>query len=65
MVDTLYGTAAIPLNQKTVPQFADKKVRQAMAYAIDRQAMVDAVLLGQGEVAKSPFYGPGDALLDR
>jgi peptide/nickel transport system substrate-binding protein len=58
MVDTLYGTAAIPLNQRTVPQFADKKVRQAMAYAIDRQALVDAVLLGQGEVAKSPFYGP-------
>jgi peptide/nickel transport system substrate-binding protein len=58
MVDTLYGTAAIPLNQKTVPQFADKKVRQAMAYAIDRQAIVNAVLLGQGEVAKSPFYGP-------
>ena len=57
-VDTLYGTAAIPLNQKTVPQFADKKVRQAMAYAIDRQALVDAVLLGEGEVAKSPFYGP-------
>jgi peptide/nickel transport system substrate-binding protein len=57
-VDTLYGTAAIPLNQRTVPQFADKKVRQAMAYAIDRQALVDAVLLGQGEVAKSPFYGP-------
>ena len=57
-VDTLYGTAAIPLNQKTVPQFADQKVRQAMAYAIDRQALVDAVLLGQGEVAKSPFYGP-------
>ena len=57
-VDTLYGTAAIPLNQKTVPQFADKKIRQAMAHAINRQALVDAVLLGQGEVAKSPFYGP-------
>jgi peptide/nickel transport system substrate-binding protein len=57
-VDTLYGTAAIPLNQRTVPEFADKKIRQAMAHAIDRQALVDAVLLGQGEVAKSPFYGP-------
>ncbi len=57
-VDTLYGTAAITLNQKTVPQFADKKVRQAMAYAIDREALVKTVLLGKGEVAKSPFYGP-------
>jgi peptide/nickel transport system substrate-binding protein len=57
VVDTLYGTAAIPLNQRTVPQFQDKLVRQAMAHAIDRQAIVDAVLLGEGEVAKSPFYG--------
>jgi peptide/nickel transport system substrate-binding protein len=56
-VGKLYGTAAIPLNQRTVPQFTDKNVRQAMAHAIDRQALVDAVLLGQGEVAKSPFYG--------
>ncbi len=54
----LYGTAAIALNQKTVPEFADKKVRQAMNYAVDRQALVNAVLFGKGEVAKSPFYGP-------
>ncbi len=53
----LWGLAGIALNQRTVPAFKDKKVRQAMSYAIDRQALVDSVLFGQGEVAKSPFYG--------
>ena len=57
--DILYGTAALVLNQHTVPAFADLKVRQAMARAFDRQAMVDSILFGRGEVAKSPFYGPG------
>lgn len=53
----LWGLAAIALNETKVPAFKDKKVRQAMAYAIDRQALVNTVLFGQGEVAKSPFYG--------
>lgn len=53
----LWGLAAIVLNEKTVPAFKDKKIRQAMSYAIDRQALVNTVLFGQGEVAKSPFYG--------
>ena len=53
----LWGLAGIALNQTTVPAFKDKKVRQAMSYAIDRQALIDTVLFGQGEVAKSPFYG--------
>jgi peptide/nickel transport system substrate-binding protein len=58
-VDTLYGNAAIPLNQVTVPEFADMNVRLAMAYAIDRQAIVDAVLFGVGDPAFSPFSGNG------
>lgn len=53
----LWGLAGIALNERTVPAFKDKKVRQAMSYAIDRQALIDTVLFGQGEVAKSPFYG--------
>ncbi|MDG4889784.1 ABC transporter substrate-binding protein [Mesorhizobium sp. WSM4887] len=57
--DILYGTAALVLNQHTVPAFTDLKVRQAMARALDRQAMVNSILFGRGEVAKSPFYGPG------
>ena len=58
-VDTLYGNAAIPLNQVTVPEFADQNVRLAMAYAVNRQAIVDAVLFGNGKPAMSPFSGAG------
>lgn len=57
--DTLYGTAALVPNVSKVPALADVKVRQAIARALDRQAMVDSILFGEGEVAKSPFYGPG------
>jgi len=38
--------------------FKDERVRQAVAYAIDRQAIVDGVLLGQGIPALGPFI-PG------
>ncbi len=58
-METIYGTAAIVPNLRTVPALADLKVRQAMALAIDRQAMVDALLFGNGEPAMSPFYGSG------
>lgn len=34
-------------------KFADKKVRQAIRYAIDQQAIVDTLLYGAGEVANS------------
>ncbi len=40
------------------PPFDDIRVRQALAYAIDRQELVDGVLLGLGEVIASP-YKPG------
>ena len=33
----------------------DVRVRQAIAYAIDREALVDKVLLGQGVVAHTPL----------
>jgi peptide/nickel transport system substrate-binding protein len=56
---TIYGTAAIVPNMRKVPELADVKVRQAMAHAVDRQAMVDAMLFGNGQPAQSPFYGPG------
>ena len=58
-METIYGTAAIVPNVRTVPALADLKVRQAMSMAIDRQAMVDALLFGNGQPAQSPFYGPG------
>jgi ABC-type transport system substrate-binding protein len=36
--------------------FRDKRVRQAMAYAMDRQRMVDSILYGLGEVISGPFF---------
>jgi len=37
------------------PPFTDVRVRQAMAYAIDREALVSDVLHGQGQVAAGPI----------
>ncbi len=37
----------------TNPLFQDKAVRQAMAYAIDQQAMVDEIFAGRGTVAST------------
>ena len=55
----IYGTAAIVPNLHKVPALADVNVRLAMSLAVDRQAMVDALLFGNGQPAQSPFYGPG------
>lgn len=35
--------------------FVDKKTRQALAYAIDRQAIIDGILLGIGKPCTGPF----------
>lgn len=40
------------------PLFADKRVRQAIAHAVNRQEIIDGVLLGLGQVATGP-YKPG------
>jgi peptide/nickel transport system substrate-binding protein len=37
------------------PLFSDKKVRQALAYAIDRQSIIDGVLMGLGRPCTGPF----------
>ena len=49
------------LNEKRVPAFKDKRVRQAVNYAINKDVIVKDVLKGFGEVAISPFstsFGP-------
>lgn len=56
---TLYASSSIVPNVRSFPPFKDVKVRQAMLMALDRQAMVDALLFGNGEPVQSPFYGPG------
>lgn len=40
------------------PRFADKRVRQAFAHAIDKQELIDGVLLGLAREATGP-YRPG------
>lgn len=40
------------------PLFQDKRVRRAISYAIDKQELVDGVLLGLGKAATGP-YKPG------
>jgi peptide/nickel transport system substrate-binding protein len=51
------GYTYLGFNLKRKP-FDDIRVRQALAYAIDRLELVDGVLLGLGEVIASP-YKPG------
>lgn len=40
------------------PRFKDKRVRQALSYAIDKKEIIKGVLLGLGQVATGP-YKPG------
>lgn len=42
----------------------DKRVRQAMMYGTDRKALLQAVLLGQGELVYSTVIGPEWAVYD-
>lgn len=51
------GTSAADLGTP----LADVRVRQALAYAIDKNAIVDSLFEGKAEVAKS-FTAPGDWL---
>lgn len=39
-------------------RITDKRVRQAMMYGTDRKALLEAVLLGQGELVYSTIIGP-------
>lgn len=37
------------------PLFQDKRVRQALSYAVDKKAIIDGILLGLGEECTGPF----------
>jgi peptide/nickel transport system substrate-binding protein len=37
------------------PMFQDRRVRQALSHAIDKQELVDGVLLGLGQIATGPY----------
>lgn len=51
------GGNAIALNQR-VPALQDVKVRQALKYAVDKQAIVDAVFFGYAQPSMSAIF-PG------
>ncbi|MGD2206839.1 MAG: ABC transporter substrate-binding protein [Anaerolineae bacterium] len=50
-----YGIIYLNLQRETLPFLQEKDVRQALLYALDRQALIDEVLGGQGLVADSPM----------
>ena len=49
-----YGYTYLGYNLR-LPMFKDRRVRQAITYAIDRKMIVDVVLLGLGQVSTGPF----------
>jgi peptide/nickel transport system substrate-binding protein len=53
LADTQYLSLNLNLND---PLFKDVRTRQAMAYAIDRQALLDALYSGKGKIENSIFY---------
>jgi peptide/nickel transport system substrate-binding protein len=50
-----YGMTFLNLTRDSVPFLQEKEVRQALLYALDRQALIDRCLVGQGLVADSPI----------
>jgi peptide/nickel transport system substrate-binding protein len=50
-----YGIVFLNLQRDSVAFFQEQEVRQALLYGIDRQALIDDVLGGQGIVAHSPI----------
>ncbi len=40
----------------TKPPFDNVKVRQALSYAVNKQAIMDAVYQGTGQIAKTQFH---------
>jgi peptide/nickel transport system substrate-binding protein len=49
-----FGYAYLGYNLRR-PQFQDKRVRQALSYAINKQEIIDGVLLGYGAAATGPY----------
>lgn len=50
---------------KENPKVKDPKVRQAIAYAIDREALIDGLFYGKGSVINSPIATQFDAYDDK
>jgi len=52
-----FGYTYLGYNLKS-PKFRDKRVRQAISHAVDKEEIIEGVLLGLGKVATGP-YKPG------
>ncbi|RZI92795.1 MAG: ABC transporter substrate-binding protein, partial [Microbacterium sp.] len=52
------GVLALHTAMDTHPELADPRVRQAMMYAIDRQAIIDEAFHGEGSVVNVLAHGP-------
>jgi peptide/nickel transport system substrate-binding protein len=50
-----YGLVYLNLGRESLPFLQEKEVRQALLYAVDREALIAQVLGGQGLVAHSPI----------
>ncbi len=50
-----FGAVFLNLARETAPYFQVPEIRQAMLYGLDRQALVDTAMGGQGLVASSPL----------
>ncbi len=50
-----YSVIFMNLRNPDAPFFKDRRVRQAMLYALDRRQLIDEVLQGQGMVIHSPI----------
>ncbi len=58
-----YALVYLNLQNPNVPFFKETAVRQALMYALDRQALIDTALFGQGIVANTPIL-PGSWAYD-
>jgi peptide/nickel transport system substrate-binding protein len=50
-----YGLVYLNLGRESLPFLQEREVRQALLYAVDRDALIAQVLRGQGLVAHSPI----------
>jgi peptide/nickel transport system substrate-binding protein len=54
MVETIsHGYSWLGFNQR-LDMFADKETRQAITHALDRETIIEGVVMGRGEVAHAP-----------
>jgi peptide/nickel transport system substrate-binding protein len=51
-----FGMTILDRNGETVAELADPRVRQALGFAVDRQAIADAVFFGYAQAASQPMH---------